>query len=143
MQQRIVFLPGPVAAALASAALTVLCALYLPFTTMGCSPFARNTPDVRQGEAFFEKPPTMRLAINRDRTYMVGSSVVRASQLDEELRRARAGNPGLTLEIEADGGLPTSAIVRALAVAQTAGYTEAYVFGHQHSLIELAATQAQ
>jgi hypothetical protein len=143
VQLRIVFLPGSVAAALASVALTVMWALYLPLINIGCTFPARYTPDVLQGEAFFEKPPTVRLAINRDGTYSIGSAMVRVTQLGEELRRARAGEPALPLEIDADGRLPTSKIVRALAAAQHAGYTEAYVFGHQHSLIEVAAAQAR
>jgi hypothetical protein len=64
MDRRIAFLPGSVAAALASVAVTLLFALYLPLNALICPPFARNAPDVLQGQAFFDKPSTTLVAIN-------------------------------------------------------------------------------
>ena len=142
MDRRIAFLPGSVAAALTSAALTLLFALYMPSGAI-IDPFIGHAPDVTQGKPFFGKPRTTVVSIHRDGMHRVGTTAVPLAALPDQLRKAHAAEPTLPLEIEADRRLPTAAVFRVLAAAQQAGYTEAYVFGHEHSLLEIASLQPQ
>jgi len=138
----VAFLPAPVAAAIASTLLAVLFAMFLaPFGAIVCGPLAVISPDVGTGKPVFEKPTTTLLSIKADGSCFVDSYLVPRHELTAHLRAAREAAPSRALEINADRRLRSDDVTRVLAAARDAGYTEAYVFGHTHSLLEVLAMQ--
>lgn len=138
---RMSFLPGPVAAAAASVVLAVLCGLYvLPLSVIVCFPGGPypDTPDIRTGTAFFEKPAMVQVSIARDGAmYVAGQRVRTVVDVTPVLRELRKAHPDVSIEIRADRRIATSDVFRVLQAMRDAGFTEAYVFGHAHSMIDL------
>lgn len=138
MGRPVSFLPSAAGAALASVLLTVIFTVYIPLGAIVCGPFTGLRPDVLTGAAYFERPRTTVLSIQRDGVYVVGGRAVPDEQLVTQLQDARARAPDVPLELQADRKLPTDRVLHALAAARSAGYSEVYLFGHEHSLLDVS-----
>jgi len=123
--------------------LAVLCALYvIPYGVIGCTLGGPHlqTPDIHSGAAFFEKPDTVVISIQANGVHSIGSVRVPLDQLQSMLGEIHLRTPDRPLEIQADQRVPTTTVLHALAIARDAGFSECYVFGHEHSLLEIRAT---
>lgn len=140
MLRPISFLPSSTSAGASSVILVILFSLYvIPFGTIVCGGISLSPADIQAGSSFFEKPGTIPVSIKADGTFFIGPSIVPAGQLVSVLRDVRRTLPNLALEIRGDRRASSTDVFRALAAARDAGYSEAYVFGNEHSILELSA----
>ena len=124
---------------MASALLVVLFVFYvIPTGINNCYPHQLRIPVVQAEQAFYGKPPTTLLSIAADGSCFIGTALIPRRDLTAHLRSARESEPSLPLEIAGDGRLSSGAVVDVLRAARDAGYTEAYVFGRPHSLLDIA-----
>src|SRR5687767_5135746 len=85
-RSRILYLSGGVAAAMASVLLVVLFAFYLaPFGVIVCGGIPVNPPEIRAGEAHFDRPVAITVTVRKDHVVYVGPNVVPAEALRTEL----------------------------------------------------------
>jgi biopolymer transport protein ExbD len=139
-RSRVSYLSGGVAAAMASVLLVVLFAFYLaPFGVIVCGGIPVNPPEIRAGEAHFDRPVAIIVTVKRDRAVYVGPNVVPADGLRAELERVRATFPGCPLELRADRKITMAQLTPVLRAMRDAGYSQFSVFGRPSSVLELAA----
>jgi biopolymer transport protein ExbD len=135
------YVSGGVAAAMASVLLVILFAFYLvPFGSIVCGiGIPVNPPDIRAGDAYFDRPIAITVTVKRDHAVYVGPNIVPMHALGEELQRVRAAFPGRPLELKADRKITMSELTPVLRAMRAAGYSEFSVFGPPSSVLELAA----
>jgi biopolymer transport protein ExbD len=128
-------------AALAAVVVTLLFALYLPYTAIVC--VFRGlpaTPEIRAGEVYWEKPDTLVVSVQRDGSVFLGPNVVRLRVLTSELSRAHMLWPDRPLELRVDGRVTLGELEPVLSAAREAGYSAFYVFGRDRSILQLTPT---
>lgn len=137
---RLPLVSGGVAAGLASVMLVILFGVYvLPFGTSHGSGVPVDSPTIRAGEAYFDKPPSIIVTLRSDHSIYVGPNVVRRGELQSHLKSMRANHPDHMVELRAFKSATLGELAPLLSAMHGAGYSHFWVFGKRSSVLELVA----
>jgi biopolymer transport protein ExbD len=124
------------AAGLTAVVLAVTFALYVPFTAIICD-FRPpdNLPEIKSGDAYWEKPETYVITVRGDATVLIGAQRVPLSRVADELRTIRRIAPDRPIELRASGRVTLGQLEPVLSAIREAGYSSYFVFGPERTLI--------
>ncbi|HEV7764539.1 MAG TPA: biopolymer transporter ExbD [Thermoanaerobaculia bacterium] len=126
------------AAGLASVVMALAFALYVPFMGIICDfrPIP-DMPQIRAGNAYWEKPETYVVSVKSDATVYIGALRVQPSDVADELRTIRRIAPDRPIELRVSGRVTLGQLEPVLSAMREAGYSSYFVFGSQRALIAL------